>query len=181
MLLFILSEVFFFFSFFWAFFSCRLVPDVEVGGVWPPVGIIPLSVFSLPLLRRAVLLGSGVRVTWCHHAVLSGNRKEAIYGLSITVFLGVYFTFLQIAEYTECTFTIADSVYGSLFYVMTGFHGVHVIVGSIMLLVGLLRLINYGFSRIRHLGLEVSIWYWHFVDVVWIFLYLCVYWWGGGI
>nr|AGS17919.1 cytochrome c oxidase subunit III [Anodonta anatina]AGS17933.1 cytochrome c oxidase subunit III [Anodonta anatina] len=181
MVLFILSEFFFFFSFFWAFFSCSLVPDVEVGGVWPPVGIMPLNVFSIPLLGSAVLLGSGVTATWCHHAVMSGNREEAIYGLVMTIFLGFYFTFLQVLEYTGCTFTIADSVYGSLFYVMTGFHGVHVIVGSVMLLVGLFRLVNHGFSSVRHLGLEVSIWYWHFVDVVWIFLYLCVYWWGGGV
>nr|UWM10839.1 cytochrome c oxidase subunit III [Pseudocuneopsis capitata] len=183
MVLFIISEVFFFFSFFWAFFSCSLVPGIEVGGIWPPVGIMSLNPFSLPLLNTAVLLGSGVSVTWCHHAVLCGNRMEAVYGLVITLFLGFYFTFLQVCEYSECSFTIADSVYGSLFYVMTGFHGVHVILGSVMLLVGLFRLINYGFgfSVERHLGLELSMWYWHFVDVVWICLYLCVYWWGGNV
>nr|UWM10867.1 cytochrome c oxidase subunit III [Tchangsinaia piscicula] len=181
MVLFIISEIFFFFSFFFAFFSCSLVPGIEVGGVWPPVGIVSLNPFSLPLLNTAVLLGSGVSVTWCHYAVLCGNRAEAIYGLTITLLLGFYFTFLQVCEYKECSFTIADSVYGSLFYVMTGFHGVHVILGSIMLLVGLFRLFNYGFSSERHLGLELSIWYWHFVDVVWICLYLCVYWWGSGI
>nr|AXO78627.1 cytochrome c oxidase subunit III [Unio pictorum]AXO78641.1 cytochrome c oxidase subunit III [Unio pictorum] len=181
MILFIISEVFFFFSFFWAFFSCSLVPSVEVGGVWPPVGIMSLSPFSLPLLNTAVLLGSGVSVTWCHHAMVCGSRMDAIYGLVITIFLGFYFTFLQVCEYMECTFTIADSVYGSLFYVMTGFHGVHVILGSIMLLVGLFRLVNYEFSSERYLGLETSIWYWHFVDVVWICLYLCVYWWGGSV
>lgn len=178
-MLFILSEIFFFFSFFWAFFSCRLVPGVEVGGIWPPVGIIPLRTFSLPLLRTAVLLSSGVRVTWCHHAVICGNRGEAIFGLVVTIILGFYFTFLQVREYIRCSFTIADSVYGSLFYVMTGFHGIHVILGRIMLVVRLFRLVNYGFSSERHLGLEIRIWYWHFVDVVWIFLYLCVYWWGG--
>nr|UWM10881.1 cytochrome c oxidase subunit III [Cuneopsis celtiformis] len=181
MILFIISEVFFFFSFFWAFFSCSLVPGIEVGGVWPPVGIESLNPFGLPLLNTVVLLGSGVSITWCHHAVLCGNRMEAICGLVITFFLGFYFTFLQVYEYMGCSFTIADSVYGSLFYVMTGFHGLHVIVGSIMLLVSLFRLVGYGFSSERHLGLELSIWYWHFVDGVWICLYLCVYWWGGSV
>nr|YP_004425016.1 cytochrome c oxidase subunit III [Utterbackia peninsularis]ADL62593.1 cytochrome c oxidase subunit III [Utterbackia peninsularis] len=181
MMLFIISEVFFFFSFFWAFFSCSLVPSVEIGGVWPPVGIMPLNPFSLPLLSTAVLLGSGVSVTWCHYALMAGYRKEAIYGLVTTILLGIYFTFLQVSEYMECVFTIADSVYGSLFYVMTGFHGVHVIVGTTMLLVMLFRLCNNSFSSERHLGLEISIWYWHFVDAVWIFLYLCVYWWGGSV
>lgn len=179
--LFIISEVFFFFSFFWAFFSCSLVPNVEVGGIWPPAGIVPVDVFGIPLLRTIVLLSSGVSVTWCHHAVMLGDRKEAIFGLCVTIFLGYYFTFLQLAEYLECRFTIADSVYGSTFYVITGFHGIHVILGRVILLVGLFRLVNYGFSSERHLGLEVSIWYWHFVDVVWIFLYLCIYWWGGGV
>nr|ACQ91073.1 cytochrome c oxidase subunit III [Pyganodon grandis] len=178
MMLFIFSEIFFFFLFF-SFFSCSLVPSVEVGGVWPPVGILPVNVFSLPLLMTAVLLGSGVSVTWCHHAMMAGHRDEAICGLSITILLGLYFTFLQVNEYMECSFTIADSVYGSLFYVMTGFHGIHVIVGTMMLLVSEFRLMSHDFSSERHLGLEVSIWYWHFVDVVWIFLYLCVYWWGG--
>nr|AQM37781.1 cytochrome c oxidase subunit III [Unio crassus] len=181
MILFIISEIFFFFSFFFAFFSCSLVPGIEVGGVWPPVGIVSLNPFSLPLLNTAVLLGSGVSVTWCHHAMFCGNRMDAIFGLVISILLGCYFTFLQVCEYLECSFTIADSVYGSLFYVMTGFHGVHVILGSVMLLVGLFRLFNHEFSSERYLGLEVSIWYWHFVDVVWICLYLCVYWWGGSI
>nr|ALQ78689.1 cytochrome c oxidase subunit 3 [Potomida littoralis] len=179
MVLFIGSEVFFFFSFFWAFFSCSLVPSVEVGGIWPPVGIVPLNPFGLPLLNTSVLLGSGVSVTWAHHAVLAGNRNEATAGLTFTVMMGLYFTFLQICEYVECTFTIADSVYGSLFYVMTGFHGVHVVLGTLILFVSVFRCFSFGFSSERHLGLEVGIWYWHFVDVVWICLFLCVYWWGG--
>nr|AGN92171.1 cytochrome c oxidase subunit III [Lamprotula leaii] len=179
MVLFIVSEVFFFFSFFWAFFSCSLVPNIEVGGVWPPVGIVPLNPFGLPLLNTAVLLGSGVSVTWAHHAVMAGNRREAMVGLIFTVALGLYFTFLQICEYMECSFSIADSVYGSLFYVMTGFHGVHVVIGTLVLFVCFFRCFGFGFSTERHLGLEVGIWYWHFVDVVWICLFLCVYWWGG--
>nr|APA19201.1 cytochrome c oxidase subunit III [Parvasolenaia rivularis] len=177
--LFILSEVFLFFSFFWAFFSCSLVPSVEVGGVWPPVGIVPVNPLGLPLLNTAVLLGSGVSVTWAHHAVMAGRRWEAMSGLFFTVVMGFYFGFLQVCEYMECSFTIADGVYGSLFYVMTGFHGVHVILGGVALLICLLRCFMHSFSKERHLGLEASIWYWHFVDVVWICLFLCVYWWGS--
>nr|QDH07414.1 cytochrome c oxidase subunit 3 [Monodontina vondembuschiana] len=179
MVLFIGSEVFFFFSFFWAFFSCSLVPGIEVGGVWPPVGILPVNPFGLPLLNTAVLLGSGVSVTWAHHAVMAGNRSEAMGGLLVTVALGVYFTVLQVCEYMECSFTIADGVYGSLFFVMTGFHGVHVILGTVVLFVSFFRCFNHSFSSERHLGLEVGIWYWHFVDVVWICLFMCVYWWGS--
>lgn len=115
--------------------------------------------FGIPLLNTAVLLGSGVRVTWSHHAVIVGNRGEALRGLAFTLVLGLYFTCLQGFEYFECSFTIADGVYGSLFYVMTGFHGVHVIIGSVILFVGLCRCYNFGFSVERHLGLEVRIWY----------------------
>nr|AUF70020.1 cytochrome c oxidase subunit 3 [Lampsilis siliquoidea] len=179
MVLFILSEVMFFLGFFWAFFSSSLVPGIEGGAVWPPVGIVPLNPFSVPLLNTSVLLSSGVSVTWAHHALVAGNRDEVLCGLCFTIILGLYFTVLQVFEYFECSFTIADGVYGSLFYVMTGFHGVHVIVGNVMLMVCLWRCFNFEFSSERHLGLEVSIWYWHFVDVVWIFLFLCVYWWGG--
>nr|QDH07438.1 cytochrome c oxidase subunit 3 [Pilsbryoconcha exilis] len=179
MVLFIGSEVLFFFSFFWAFFSCSLVPGIELGGVWPPVGVLPVNPFKLPLLNTAVLLGSGVSVTWAHHAVMAGDRFEAMGGLLVTVILGVYFTGLQICEYLECSFSIADGVYGSLFYVMTGFHGIHVVLGTVILFVSLFRCFNFGFSSERHLGLEVGIWYWHFVDVVWICLFLCVYWWGS--
>nr|ACQ91021.1 cytochrome c oxidase subunit III [Quadrula quadrula] len=179
MVLFILSEVFFFLDFFWAFFSCSLVPGIEGGAVWPPVGVDSLDPFKIPLLNTAVLLGSGVSVTWAHHAVMVGNRMEALWGLMLTLFLGLYFSMLQGFEYFECSFTVADGVYGSLFYVMTGFHGVHVIMGSMILLVSLWRCFSYGFSSERHIGLEIGIWYWHFVDVVWICLFLCIYWWGG--
>nr|QDH07388.1 cytochrome c oxidase subunit 3 [Microcondylaea bonellii] len=177
--LFIISEVFLFLSFFWAFFSCSLVPSIEVGAVWPPVGVIPVNPFGLPLLNTAVLLGSGVSVTWAHHAVMAGRRGDVASALFITVVMGLYFSFLQACEYLDCSFSIADSVYGSLFYVMTGFHGVHVLLGSVVLFVCLFRCLGYGFSSERHLGLEAGIWYWHFVDVVWICLFLCVYWWGG--
>nr|QDH07362.1 cytochrome c oxidase subunit 3 [Chamberlainia hainesiana] len=179
MVLFIVSEVMFFFSFFWAFFSCALMPGVEAGGVWPPVGVIPLDPMGFPLLSTAVLLSSGVSITWAHYAVMAGNRVEGIYGLFFTIVLGMYFTCLQIFEFLECSFSIADGVWGSLFYIMTGFHGVHVVFGTVALVVCLWRLFGMGFSSERHLGFELSIWYWHFVDVVWICLFLSVYWWGG--
>ena len=179
MLLFITSEVMFFFAFFWAFFHSALSPTIEIGAVWPPVGIETINAFEVPLLNTAVLLTSGATVTWCHHAIVAGDRANAIKGLLITVVLGIFFTWLQALEYVEATFTIADSVFGSSFFVATGFHGLHVFIGTTFLGVGLVRLINHHFSKHHHNGLEAAIWYWHMVDVVWLFLYIFVYWWSG--
>ncbi len=178
-ILFILSEVAFFFSFFWAFFHSALAPAVELGSIWPPIGITPLNAFEVPLLNTAILLSSGATVTWSHHAVINGNRKEAIVGLVLTVVLGIVFTALQAMEYYEATFTISDSVYGTTFYVATGFHGLHVLIGTSFLMVMLIRMIHHHFTRHHHLGLEAAILYWHFVDVVWIFLFVSIYWWGA--
>nr|YP_001434580.1 cytochrome c oxidase subunit III [Asymmetron sp. A TK-2007]BAF76611.1 cytochrome c oxidase subunit 3 [Asymmetron sp. A TK-2007] len=179
MVLFILSEVFFFLAFFWAFFHSSLAPTVEVGVTWPPAGIHPLNAFAVPLLNTAVLLSSGVTVTWAHHALLDGNRTEAIQALTFTVILGLYFTGLQAWEYYEAPFTIADGIYGSTFFVATGFHGLHVIIGSTFLLVCLIRQYLYHYTSSHHFGFEAAAWYWHFVDVVWLFLYVCIYWWGS--
>ncbi len=179
MILFILSEVIFFFAFFWAFFHRRLAPTPELGCVWPPTGITPFNPFSVPLLNTAILLASGVTVTWAHHSLIEGQREEATQALSITVILGVLFTLLQACEYQEAPFTIADRVYGSTFFVTTGFHGLHVIIGTTFLSVCLWRTIMHHFSIGHHFGFEAAAWYWHFVDVVWIFLYLCIYWWGS--
>ena len=178
-LLFILSEVMFFVSFFRAFFHAALAPTVELGSVWPPVGIQALNAFEVPLLNTAILLSSGATVTWSHHAIISGNRKETIVGLILTVVLGFIFTILQGLEYYEATFTIADSVYGTTFYVATGFHGLHVIIGTLFLFVMLVRIINHHMTKHHHLGYEAAILYFHFVDVVWIFLFISIYWWGG--
>lgn len=178
-ILFIASEVLFFFAFFWAFFHRRLAPTPELGCSWPPAGIEPLNPFAIPLLNTAVLLASGVTVTWAHHRLIEGQRSEAIQALVITVTLGVYFTFLQAIEYFEAPFTIADSVYGATFFVATGFHGLHVLIGSTFLLICLIRVILHHFSTGHHFGFEAAAWYWHFVDVVWIFLYMCIYWWGS--
>lgn len=178
-ILFIASEVLFFFAFFWAFFHRSLAPTPELGCIWPPTGIEPLNPFSIPLLNTAVLLASGVTVTWAHHRLIEQDKHNTTAALLLTVILGAYFTFLQAGEYIEAPFTIADRVYGSTFFVATGFHGLHVLIGSSFLFVCLLRTTANHFSRGHHFGFEAAAWYWHFVDVVWIFLYLCIYWWGS--
>jgi cytochrome c oxidase subunit 3 len=178
-ILFILSEVCFFFAFFWAFFHRRLAPTPELGCCWPPVGITPINPFRIPLLNTAVLLASGVTVTWAHHRLIEGNRTSAIQALTLTVILGVYFTFLQLGEYITAPFSIADSIYGTTFFVSTGFHGAHVLIGTAFLSVCLIRTILSHFSTGHHFGFEAAAWYWHFVDVVWICLYLSIYWWGA--
>jgi len=179
MILFIISEVLFFFSFFWAFFHRRLAPSIDIGLIWPPLGITPFNPFQVPLLNTIILLSSGVTVTWAHHALLEKNFSQSKRRLIFTITLGIYFTILQALEYWEAPFSIADSTYGRIFFVATGFHGIHVIIGTSFLLVGLIRLINNHFSNIHHFGFEAAAWYWHFVDVVWLFLYIRIYWWGS--
>nr|YP_010485124.1 cytochrome c oxidase subunit III [Hemidactylus farasani]UVW80905.1 cytochrome c oxidase subunit III [Hemidactylus farasani] len=179
MVLFITSEVFFFIGFFWAFYHSSLAPTPELGGNWPPTGISPLNPFEVPLLNTAVLLASGVTITWSHHAMLAGNRTESLQGLALTVLLGAYFTLLQAMEYGETHFTIADATYGATFFVATGFHGLHVIIGTTFLITCLVRQINFHFTTSHHFGFEAAAWYWHFVDVVWLFLYVSLYWWGS--
>nr|UBN08900.1 cytochrome c oxidase subunit 3 [Panesthia parva] len=179
MILFIISEVFFFISFFWAFFHSSLSPTIEIGSLWPPTGIQPFNPLQIPLLNTAILLSSGVTVTWAHHGLLENNYNQALQGLFLTIILGIYFTALQAYEYFEASFTIADSVYGSTFFVATGFHGLHVIIGTTFLLTCFLRHLFYHFSSNHHFGFEAAAWYWHFVDVVWLFLYISIYWWGS--
>lgn len=179
MLLFIVSEVFFFLSFFWAFFHNSLAPSADIGAHWPPVGVLPFRPLEVPLLNTLVLVSSGVTVTWAHHALIAGNLSTSKIGLRSTLVLGVYFTFLQGIEYMEARFSIADRAFGSIFFVGTGFHGLHVLVGSSFLLVCLIRLNKTHFSATHHFGFEAAAWYWHFVDVVWLFLFVTVYWWGG--
>lgn len=178
-ILFIVSEVMFFFSFFWAFFHSSLAPAIEIGSVWPPIGIEALNPWTVPLLNTALLLSSGATVTWAHHAIVAGKRREAIIGLGLTVLLGLVFTALQGLEYYEAPFTFADSVYGSTFYLATGFHGLHVIIGTVFLAVCLVRLTQHHFTNQHHFGFEAAAWYWHFVDVVWLFLFVTIYYWGG--
>nr|YP_010925007.1 cytochrome c oxidase subunit III [Trimma macrophthalmum]WKD79686.1 cytochrome c oxidase subunit III [Trimma macrophthalmum] len=179
MILFITSEVFFFLGFFWAFFHSSLAPTPEIGAQWPPTGITPLDPFAVPLLNTAVLLSSGITVTWAHHSIMEGERKQAIQSLAFTILLGGYFTVLQALEYIEAPFTTADSAYGATFFVATGFHGLHVIIGTTFLAVCFLRQINFHFTMKHHFGFEAAAWYWHFVDVVWLMLYVSIYWWGS--
>nr|WJR82116.1 cytochrome c oxidase subunit 3 [Amphimallon sp.] len=179
MILFITSEVFFFISFFWAFFHSSLTPTIELGMLWPPRGIIPFNPLQIPLLNTLILLTSGLTVTWAHHSLMENNYQQSLQSLSITVMLGIYFTMLQAYEYVEAPFTIADSVYGSTFFIATGFHGLHVIIGTTFLAICLMRHYYNHFSSIHHFGFEAAAWYWHFVDVVWLFLYISIYWWGS--
>nr|WGT89424.1 cytochrome c oxidase subunit III [Sclomina guangxiensis] len=178
MILFIVSEVLFFVSFFWAFFHSSLSPTVEIG-TWPPKGIMTFNPMHVPLLNTMVLLCSGLTVTWAHHSIMEKNYTQTKSALIITVLLGVYFTVLQAYEYYEASFTISDSVFGSCFYMATGFHGIHVIIGTTFLMVCLMRHLLNHFSSKHHFGLEAAAWYWHFVDVVWLFLYISIYWWGS--
>nr|YP_009937403.1 cytochrome c oxidase subunit III [Trigonopterus singkawangensis]QNT26913.1 cytochrome c oxidase subunit 3 [Trigonopterus singkawangensis] len=179
MILFITSEVFFFLAFFWAFFHASLSPSIELGMNWPPKGISPFNPLEIPLLNTLILLSSGLSITWSHHSLMDNNYSQAILSLFITVALGFYFTALQMFEYNEASFTIADSVYGSTFFMTTGLHGLHVIIGSIFLLTCLIRMYFNHFSATHHFGLEAAAWYWHFVDIVWLFLYMSIYWWGN--
>nr|YP_011010685.1 cytochrome c oxidase subunit 3 [Halobates matsumurai]WPW47365.1 cytochrome c oxidase subunit 3 [Halobates matsumurai] len=179
MILFIISEIFFFISFFWAFFHSSLAPTIEIGMTWPPKGIKTFNPMDIPLLNTTILLSSGITITWAHHSIMNKNHSQTISGLFLTVTLGIYFTMLQAYEYLESPFTISDSVYGSCFFMATGFHGIHVIIGTTFLLVCLIRTMKFHFSNKHHFGFEAAAWYWHFVDVVWLFLYISIYWWGS--
>jgi cytochrome c oxidase subunit 3 len=177
-ILFIISEIFFFVRFFWAFFHRRLAPSIELGNFWPPLGILIFNPFQIPLLNTAILLSSGVTITWAHHSLIERNFSQTSQGLFFTIILGIYFSILQGFEYLEASFSIAEAAYGSTFFIATGFHGLHVLIGTTFLLICLIRHLNFHFSNIHHFGFEAAAWYWHFVDVVWLFLYISIYWWG---
>nr|AFQ62415.1 cytochrome c oxidase subunit III [Meru phyllisae] len=179
MILFITSEVFFFISFFWGFFHSSLAPSIEIGMMWPPKSIMTFNPLQIPLLNTLILLTSGITVTWAHHSIIENNYFQSLQSLFYTVVLGIYFTILQAFEYMESPFTISDSVYGSSFFMATGFHGIHVIIGTTFLAICLFRHYYNHFSPNHHFGFEAAAWYWHFVDVVWLFLYISIYWWGS--
>ena len=179
--LFIASEVRLFVAFFWAFFNSAFSPAPEIGAVWPPVGIEVINPWVLPLLNTLLLLTSGASLTWSHAALLGGYRLEARTGLVLTIILASIFTLCQLFEYVHAPFSISDGVYGSTFYRLTGLHGRHVLVGTIFLAVSLVRRRRHHYTVGSHLGFECAAWYWHFVDVVWIFLFLAVYTWGEGV
>lgn len=166
MLLFIASEIMFFFAFFRAFFSSSLSPSIWVGGQWPPVGIPSVNPFGVPLGNTIILVVSGFTVTLSHALLRNNMVEESLYALFITILLAILFLFWQFIEYRTAQFHINDGVYGSVFYMTTGFHGFHVIVGTIWLIVCMIRMFLGHFSANRHFGFEAAIWYWHFVDVV---------------
>lgn len=178
-ILFIISEIMFFVAFFWAFFHSSFNPSIAIGGVWPPAFLTILNPWKVPLLNTIILLSSGASVTWAHHAIVWGNKKEALLALQITILLAIFFTALQALEYLTAPFSISDGIYGSTFYMATGFHGFHVFIGTCFLSVCLLRLSFDHFTQTQHFGFEAAAWYWHFVDVVWLFLFVTIYWWGS--
>lgn len=178
-MLFIVSELMLFFGFFWAFFHASVSPAIQIGGVYPPPGIKFIKPLELPFFNTAVLIVSGVSVTWAHRGMAIGSFKEAMDSLLITIILGIFFIILQGYEYYESAFSFSDGVYGSVFYMLTGLHGAHVIAGVVLLIVSFLRVTQRHFLTNHYLGFVFAMWYWHFVDVVWIFLYLSVYGWGN--
>jgi cytochrome c oxidase subunit 3 len=188
MILFIASEVMFFVAWFWAYFDVALFPNEMhqfqrselTGGVWPPKGIETFDPWHLPLLNTLILLTSGTTVTWAHHALIHGDRKGLKQGLALTILLGVLFSIVQAIEYSHAAFGFSGNIYGATFFMATGFHGFHVIVGTIFLAVCLARAYAGHFTPKQHFGFEAAAWYWHFVDVVWLFLFAAIYVWGAG-
>ena len=191
MIMFIASEVMFFVAWFWAFFDASLFPDdlrqylrVDfTGGQWPPSDIEVIDPWHLPLFNTLLLLTSGTTVTWAHHALLEEDRDGLKYGLLLTILLGIVFTAVQVYEYIHAPFGFAESIYGATFFMATGFHGFHVFVGTIFLIVCFIRAVKGQFTPQKHFGFEAAAWYWHFVDVVWLFLFVSIYLWGnaGGV
>jgi len=177
--LFISSEVMFFVAFFWAYYSAALFPPAILGGVWPPADIPTANPFGMPLLMTAILLSSGVAVTSAHHAVLREDRRGLLRGLLLTVLLGLSFTLCQAYEYAHADFSLSSGMFGSTFFMATGFHGLHVIIGTLFLGVCLWRAARGQFKADGHFGLTAAAWYWHFVDVVWLFLFVSIYWYGS--
>ena len=182
-ILFIMSEVMFFSAWFWNFFKNALYPlgpnYPAVDGPWPPAGIETFDPWHLPLINTLILLCSGAAVTWAHHALVhENNRKDLINGLALGAVLGIFFTILQAYEYSHAAFDFSGNIYGASFFMATGFHGAHVIIGTIFLLVCMFRAMRGDFTPERHVGFEAAAWYWHFVDVVWLFLFASIYIWG---
>lgn len=175
--LFITSEVIFFSSFFWALFHSSLSPSIQVGINWPPKIVQTFNPTEIPLLNTIVLISSGARITWAHNRLLNNKLNESVKAIKFTILLGIYFSMLQLLEYKQSQFTITDSVYGRLFFISTGFHGIHVLIGTTIILLTIFFLKKIHFSSKQHLRFETTAWYWHFVDVVWLFLYLSIYWW----
>ncbi len=180
-ILFIMSEVMFFSAWFWSFFKHALYPMAAFSeGQWPPPSIETFDPWHLPLMNTLILLCSGAAATWAHHALVhENNRKDMRNGLILAIVLGVFFTILQAYEYSHAAFGFSGNIYGANFFMATGFHGAHVIIGTIFLFVCLMRLQAGQFTPTKHVGFEAAAWYWHFVDVVWLFLFASIYIWGS--
>ncbi|MET7247110.1 cytochrome c oxidase subunit 3 [Methylobacterium sp. EM32] len=189
MMMFIASEVMFFVAWFWAYFEAALYSGDPIqasrveftGGLWPPKGVEAFDPWHLPLLNTLILLTSGTTITWAHHALLHGDRKGVKYGLWLTIALGALFSCVQAYEYGHAHFGFSGSIYSATFFMATGFHGAHVLIGTIFLAVCLYRIYLGQFTPKQHLGFEFAAWYWHFVDVVWLFLFAAIYVWGSGV
>lgn len=175
---FILSECFFFLGIFWAYFHLAESPSIVTGNIWPPLGVTVFDPKGIPFLNTVLLVSSGISVTWCHHSTESGEFKESLYSLILTLILGATFTILQLIEYYVASFTFSCSAYSSVYFMGTGFHGIHVIIGRRLLIICLIRFKSISIRPYHNTGFECSVWYWHFVDVVWFCLYLVFYWWG---
>nr|ALO64635.1 cytochrome c oxidase subunit III [Andrena haemorrhoa] len=178
MILFIISELLFFVAFFWTYFHSSITPSIEIGMNWPPLSIEQFNPYNIPLLNSIILISSGLTITWSHYSMLNNNLLETKISLILTIILGMYFTMLQVYEYMEAPFCFNDSIYGSIFFMTTGFHGLHVNIGLIFIMICLMRLMKNHFSKMHHLNFETASWYWHFVDIIWLFVYITIYWWN---
>jgi len=178
-LLFLVTEIKLFVSLFWAFFHSSLAPAIELGCQWPPKGLNAINTWSLPLFGTCLLLSSGFILTLGHHAVILGQKNKALFGISLSILLGALFAYAQYKEYCFAEYSISDSVFGSVFYLTTGLHGLHVIAGVLFLTFACIYLFFDGFTSEHHLGLEFAIFYYHLVDIVWLFVFVLFYWWGG--
>nr|AZL93169.1 cytochrome c oxidase subunit 3 [Dendrocerus sp. ZJUH_2016009] len=177
MIFFIASELMFFVSFFWTYFHLSLSPNIEIGASWPPLGINLFNPYNVPLLNTLILLSSGITITWTHHSMINLIYFQSQISLLFTIILGIYFSYWQFNEYTNAFFSFYDSSFSSIFFMATGFHGIHVLIGTTFNSINFIRMLKDQFSNFHHCGFELSAWYWHFVDVVWLFLYILIYWW----
>jgi heme/copper-type cytochrome/quinol oxidase subunit 3 len=178
-ILFIISEIMFFVGFFWAFFHSSLSPAIQIGCIWPPYAITPFNPLGIPLINTLLLLLSGCTITYTHHALVTGNISKTVHGFAETLYYAFLFTGFQIDEYIHAPFAISDGIYGSVFFMTTGLHGFHVIIGGLFIAITFLRFTKAHFTTTHHLGFEMAAWYWHFVDIVWLIVYTFIYWWGG--
>lgn len=178
-IIFIISEIFLFISFFWNFLHNSLSPSIELGLNWPPKNILFFNPLLIPLLNTIILLTSRFTITLTHFYLLNNKKNKTLIFINLTIILRLYFILLQIIEYKQAIFTFSDSIFGSSFYIATGFHGLHVIIGTIFLIHNLIRIFKNHFSFIHHIRFELAAWYWHFIDIIWLFLYITFYWWNN--